>query len=630
MNSTQSIPQSFILWKRVVDYTFFTVFIFCVLLFFLPALAIAQTSGSYCPELLLTFGSGAKDTTTGGQVSSLQQFLLHYGAGTSTQLVTGYFGIITERNLIQFQVQQHLVPSGVLDTFTRAAIAIVCGTTATTTPAQIVPSATLDNNPLTSLQANVFLSGTATHLNAPLSILITHINAGGGSNKMYENDAIPVVQNRWAVTVSPPLSEGVYTATLSSGDIFLASSTLTIGLKSLPTVELDTSLPQFDVVDGRLMRFKIMAKPTGAIGINQFTFTIAANSADVTSVALYGYSDPGYSQPIASTTAGVLSTSVVDPTPSAPAVILPMSLEIPAGQIYYFELDGTVTPSDTTYSVITTLLGDAASTTVGTATQLASSSNFIWSPNTYATSSVTDADWTNGSIVSGLPQSGIIQSRTNSFSLTPTCTLSASTSTIASNQPVTLNWTSSNATYSVWDDGMISVAAGGRTFNNIFSTRTFILNFYGPNGTTICFTTVAFNQPISLDKFSASPISGTVPLAVTFNGSVNNAKSCVSATYTFSYGDGHTNQISVPVNSCKSQSFKLVYTYQNIGTFGAALYKGIFSSTSTPQLLQIQSITVQSKITFNIDPSSAIANVLSAFGGHFLAWTQWLSRIFRW
>ncbi|MDO8604769.1 MAG: peptidoglycan-binding domain-containing protein [bacterium] len=186
--------------------------------------------------------------------------------------------------------------------------------------------------------------------------------------------------------------------------------------KSFPTLAADSALGGTGVIDGTFMKFKVTANANGGVGINQFKFTIATTSATVSALQLYGYTDAAYSTPISGFTAGAIHTA----TQSAPLGTLTITptavINVPAGTTYYFKLSGTITASATTYAVTSTLLGDASypslAVNMGTSAAVAGS-NLVWSPNATTTSAAAHIDWTNGYGVTGLPSSGLIQTRSN-------------------------------------------------------------------------------------------------------------------------------------------------------------------------------------------------------------------------
>lgn len=185
--------------------------------------------------------------------------------------------------------------------------------------------------------------------------------------------------------------------------------------KSFPVFAKE-SLTSSGIADGELMKFKVTANTNGGIGFNQFKFTIASSTiTGVTNVNLFGYTDANYSSPISGFVSGQISTSNVAPGTGGAVTITPSAvINVPAGATYYFKLTGTVAGVTTGSSVTTTLLGDAATTAVAnSATVVAVPSNLVWSPNATTTSAAAHADWVNGYGVSGLPSSGLIQTRSN-------------------------------------------------------------------------------------------------------------------------------------------------------------------------------------------------------------------------
>ena len=201
-----------------------------------------------------------------------------------------------------------------------------------------------------------------------------------------------------------------------------------------------------------LYKFSITADNTdGAsegIGIYKFTLNLATSSDNattgsttVTDLKVYAYTDSAMGNPVANAADGTAFTSgqIVD-TVSVPSglttgtdnelliVAGAETLQIPAGQTYYFKVVGTVTirsgtgtdannwvkayiAGDTAYkgSVESARLLDIA-TTIDTDDY----DNFIWSPYATTTSGIaTHYDWTNGYKVSGLPADGMTDSQIN-------------------------------------------------------------------------------------------------------------------------------------------------------------------------------------------------------------------------
>lgn len=88
-------------------------------------------SGTYCPVLSATMTRGARDAASSGQVSELQKFFADYYDIDPVELVTGYFGRITQGYVIQFQKEQGLPAFGIAGQLTRARIATVCNQSST-------------------------------------------------------------------------------------------------------------------------------------------------------------------------------------------------------------------------------------------------------------------------------------------------------------------------------------------------------------------------------------------------------------------------------------------------------------------------------------------------------------------
>jgi peptidoglycan hydrolase-like protein with peptidoglycan-binding domain len=102
-----------------------------------PTFSFAQDTGTphggYCPQISQNLHRGMRDadTTPPGQVSELQKFLVDYYDLNPDTYVTGYFGRLTQQNVIRFQIDQNIAPaSGYVGPLTKAAIQRVCGRTA--------------------------------------------------------------------------------------------------------------------------------------------------------------------------------------------------------------------------------------------------------------------------------------------------------------------------------------------------------------------------------------------------------------------------------------------------------------------------------------------------------------------
>jgi len=201
--------------------------------------------------------------------------------------------------------------------------------------------------------------------------------------------------------------------TVHSGPL-AATQTGVAVFRSTPTIALSSYLPSNGVSDGRLIAFTVTAGSNGPVGIYKLSFTTSTSSATVSAPSMYVYSDSGFSQPAGGTNGGIGGST--SETNNAIVTTFNTSagpLEIPAGSTWYFLLKGTVSASQTTYNVATTLSGDSvnpgASMFVASAT---SAPSVIWSPNATTTAISSANDWTNAYGVSGLSSIGITQNRT--------------------------------------------------------------------------------------------------------------------------------------------------------------------------------------------------------------------------
>lgn len=103
-----------------------------------------STSGIYCPKLTTTMQRGARDATTGGQVTELQLFLADYFNLNEEDLATGFFGKLSQSYVVKFQQEKGLPAFGIVGSLTRAKIAEWCGKgqTGTTGPTPTTPAGT--------------------------------------------------------------------------------------------------------------------------------------------------------------------------------------------------------------------------------------------------------------------------------------------------------------------------------------------------------------------------------------------------------------------------------------------------------------------------------------------------------
>ena len=498
-------------------------------------------------------------------------------------------------------------------------------------PATPSAQATFDYKALTSLKANPTIRGSASS-SAPLLFKVLDI----AGTVVYQDSSLALDGGRFAETIYPPISNGLYKVSIASGARDIASTTLTVGLHTLLKVEPDMSLGPSDVTDGHLMRFKLTADPRGGAAVGQFAFSVVPSNVDVEDIQLFGYSDDSFTTSLTGDGSPLSSTTVnLTPTSSVVTIVPDELVEIPPGRTYYFDLVATATALDSAYDVDTTLLGDT-NPHISTFNGLAPSSSLVWSPNTYGTSTEADLDWLNGSIVSGLPAVGLETVRANPPPTNmPSCMVTASTSTAPAGTPVTLTWSTSNAVSALWETGTKADMSGSKTYTLGSSTHTYILSVASPYGQSTCFATVAVpgtsytaTTTAPTDGFTATPTTGPISLSVTFAGSVNNNKVCSAQTFTLGYGDGTASStISVPANSCKAVAFSFVHSYTKVGTSTAGLYRS--TGTTTSQRIQTQVIVAKAKVAFG-GSSSMMANALSAVGSGFHSWLDSLLKFFAW
>lgn len=107
----------------------------------------------------------------------------------------------------------------------------------------------------------------------------------------------------------------------------------------------------------------------------------------------------------------------------------------------------------------------------------------------------------------------------------PTCTMSASRTSITPNQSVTLTWSSTNATSATWGDGGTTGTSGSAIFTNITTTTTKSINFTGTGGSRSCSVTITVTTPVALAGvlISGNAVANGSVIALT-SGTQNNVK----------------------------------------------------------------------------------------------------------
>lgn len=92
-----------------------------------PTTTSKPAVSSDCSALTLNMQKGARDVSYRGQVSALQRYLSNRFGVNSADIVTGYFGPMTMRFVLQLQKEKSLPATGIVGPLTRSAIASSCG-----------------------------------------------------------------------------------------------------------------------------------------------------------------------------------------------------------------------------------------------------------------------------------------------------------------------------------------------------------------------------------------------------------------------------------------------------------------------------------------------------------------------
>lgn len=247
-----------------------------------------ESVGNYCPELSITIVRGNRDLSANPQVTNLQKFLSAYYDIPSEELVTGFFGRITQDYVIKFQKEQGLPSLGIVGSMTRASIAKACGGTASVNQSSntnqsvtlnlpVGCTSTTNFSPVTgqrcgasantstnvgvdtnqSTRSGIFTTSsslfsstnaTASNQSATISSIVSNsrtpvitgtatgvsqigLSLGDAGGKVYGsgNGTISVIDNRWSHTVNTPLADGSYTIDIvNTNSQKLASGFITV------------------------------------------------------------------------------------------------------------------------------------------------------------------------------------------------------------------------------------------------------------------------------------------------------------------------------------------------------------------------------------------------------------------
>ncbi len=111
--------------------------------------------------------------------------------------------------------------------------------------------------------------------------------------------------------------------------------------------------------------------------------------------------------------------------------------------------------------------------------------------------------------------------------------------------------------------------------------------------------------------FTASPTSGTVPLTVTFSGTVTGANVgwCqAGCTDTITFGDGTTGTVALPVATNGVSTYSVQHTYTGAGTYTATHFQGV-SGSGRPTIGTPISIIVSGAATSSLGPLQITPNL---------------------
>ncbi len=111
-----------------------------------------------------------------------------------------------------------------------------------------------------------------------------------------------------------------------------------------------------------------------------------------------------------------------------------------------------------------------------------------------------------------------------------------------------------------------------------------------------------------------TPISGTAPLLVTVDATVNTVTSCSMAVYTVDYGDGTApTQITVPAGNCQQLLQTLKHTYNSAGTYQVTLSAGAHRTSAIVTVTGTSQSSSSDSISAN--PTSGTTPVSVTFSG---------------
>lgn len=190
------------------------------------------SAGNYCPKLSITMQRGARDVSYSGQVTELQHFLSDYYDIDPEEIMTGFFGRITQGYVQQFQREQGLPSFGIAGSMTRAAIAKVCSSNASNnqTPATSGTSSSLSCSTFSDITYGMFDTdpgGRVSQLQTWLGIPSSTFGFGtyGPKTRAIWNTRCGGTQTIPSTTYTPPTPTTPQPATYAPTCTFTPSST---------------------------------------------------------------------------------------------------------------------------------------------------------------------------------------------------------------------------------------------------------------------------------------------------------------------------------------------------------------------------------------------------------------------
>lgn len=184
-----------------------------------------------CPRLSVVLERGARDASSGGEVSELQKFLASYYNVPTADLVTGYFGPITHGYAVRFQKEVGLPSVGYVGGLTRAAIANACAA---------LPKGTTSTDVSVPVPAIAVVSATDSaitlrYVNLPAQSQFVFINRGSMARTVASNPTLTAGGSGNIDIVVPNLGTGSYyiaVVNATTGAIIVEGKAITISVGS--------------------------------------------------------------------------------------------------------------------------------------------------------------------------------------------------------------------------------------------------------------------------------------------------------------------------------------------------------------------------------------------------------------